>query len=519
MNAAPAFLTVPEPARPSPARGLTHVLDKGLPVAEVEPLLAVCGRVHRHLEVRLGHRLPRPGPARRSSRCCAGTACWPAPAAPCSRSPGSRAWPSTWTGRPSCRLPVRRGVLRRRSPSTRREKRELIAAGRRRFVVLAEVGAKDPGRGCRRPSSGRRRPRPTSTPERPGWSPRAGRAGRSGLSTADGRSASRSSRRVVDAVGVEHASVRGAAQGAAGVADPPLRRRREPRQHRHRARRSALETLRLGLRADTFDVARLRRRVTGRRRPMTQRLPERYREVSVADVDVPARRGRAARAAHFAAGLPPDPLHRRRATAARPRWSRSAGWPTTGAVLTPSTTVALLAGPARRAYVHRRTSTPASPAQLARPPRDAPRRALRRRRGPLRPRQLRPRPGRRCGCTVLDVVPPWPAKLLDQAQRVLRPGRGPARRSSWSPTSSSWTTCVPPGRSATTCCRAAAVAWRSPARPRVLSRRGADRGATGRCSAARGREQIHEWFYGERAAQVDICPRTLAPRRPPARCC
>jgi phosphosulfolactate synthase len=44
VNTAPDFLGLPSRATKPRRRGLTHVLDKGLPVAEVAALLEVCGR-------------------------------------------------------------------------------------------------------------------------------------------------------------------------------------------------------------------------------------------------------------------------------------------------------------------------------------------------------------------------------------------------------------------------------------------------------------------------------------------
>lgn len=43
MNTAPSFLAVPQRARKPRSRGVTHVLDKGLPVDDVARVLDVCG--------------------------------------------------------------------------------------------------------------------------------------------------------------------------------------------------------------------------------------------------------------------------------------------------------------------------------------------------------------------------------------------------------------------------------------------------------------------------------------------
>jgi phosphosulfolactate synthase len=43
VNTAPDFLTVPPRSRKPRRQGLTHVLDKGLPVEEMTAVLGVCG--------------------------------------------------------------------------------------------------------------------------------------------------------------------------------------------------------------------------------------------------------------------------------------------------------------------------------------------------------------------------------------------------------------------------------------------------------------------------------------------
>ena len=56
--------------------------------------------------------------------------------------------------------------------------------------------------------------------------------------------------------GVRPGAVRGSPQGPAGLVHPRVRSRRQPGQHRAVAEVLALETLRLGLRADTCDLTR-----------------------------------------------------------------------------------------------------------------------------------------------------------------------------------------------------------------------------------------------------------------------
>ena len=112
--------------------------------------------------------------------------------------------------------------------------------------------------------------------------------------------------------------------------------------------------------------------------------------------------------------------------------------------------------------------------------------------------------------TVREVVPPYPAKLLDQARRLLDVAED-----------------LPPDRAGRRGRRARATLARTrpveqlpAAVPRRWSR---VEGATTAYLDERPErrdwtligcersQQIHEWFYGERATQVDICPRKVAP--------
>ena len=161
-----------------------------------------------------------------------------------------------------------------------------------------------------------------------------------------------------------------------------------------------------------------------------------------------------------------------------------------------------------------RTSTPPCRRALApRRGRACAGRALRRRRGPLRARQLRARPGARAASTCVDVVPPHPAKLLDQAAAGARHRRRPAAacsscRTSWSSPSS-----CRPRRRTPTCCPAGAAAWRSPGARLAYLDEVPPRAATGRCSAAPGRRPSTTCSTAAPARQVDMCPRVLAGRR------
>ena len=174
----------------------------------------------------------------------------------------------------------------------------------------------------------------------------------------------------------------------------------------------------------------------------------------------------------------------------------------------PITAVELLAGPDEAAVLHRPEVDTGIPAQLARAAADPEAGGARcvivyGRFGHVS-FILDPRPAR---ITVLEVVPPYPAKLLAQAQAVLDVAED-----------------IPP-----TLLEAQEVALDGvvpAAGPVLLPCRGADVTLPGRetwfldqrppgqdwtllgCERSR---QIHAWFYGrEPSAMVDLCPRRLA---------
>ena len=183
------------------------------------------------------------------------------------------------------------------------------------------------------------------------------------------------------------------------------------------------------------------------------------------------------------------------------------------------TAVQLLAGPAECAYIEDPEVDTAIPTALARA-------------------ALRQAPGKRgvvvqgryahinfiidpvpLQVTVREVVPPHPAKLLDQAERVL-----------------SLAETLPPielvpdvvefdqlaqGRTATSYllpCRGGGVSIEG-APVKYLDERPAREGWL--LLGCERSEQIHEFFYGERAPQVDICPRKRPGGGAPtlAKCC
>ena len=121
--------------------------------------------------------------------------------------------------------------------------------------------------------------------------------------------------------------------------------------------------------------------------------------------------------------------------------------------------------------------------------------------------------------TVRDVVPPRPPKLLDQVRRLL-----------------DVTEDLPPFELAPELLELGTLARTRPAGTYLLPCRGGGvevGGATTTYLDERPEhrdwvlvgcersQQIHEWFYGERAAQVDICPRrgAVAPGPLLTRCC
>ena len=207
-------------------------------------------------------------------------------------------------------------------------------------------------------------------------------------------------------------------------------------------------------------------------------------------------------------GLPPHPL-RRGSPRSRHRRGRGRQGRRRAAVLAdrrrprPGPAGRVLAG--RRARGRHRRAHPSSPA----PPGSWPR---------------RPAAWSCRGCTgtsasssspppsrvqVVEVVPPEPPKLLDQARRVLEVAEDLPPSSSCRPwsTSPSWPASA--GRPV------------PPALPGIGHPAGRGRGAVpgraareGALGAARLRplRELHRWFYGEEAETVDLCPRRVAAR-------
>jgi hypothetical protein len=250
-------------------------------------------------------------------------------------------------------------------------------------------------------------------------------------------------------------------------------------------------------------------------------FPDRYREVSVTDVDVP---------------LEAEPL--RRLLTSRPVYRRSdygvvrngeqtalvrfVRGGTTGLFSTVAD-VELLAGPAETAYLHRPELDTGVPSALLAAAREAPGArcvVVEGRYGHVS-FVLDPSPVR---VHVLDVVPPRPAKLLDQVARVLDtaddlPGVETV------PHVVDLASLLPP---------AGAPAYLFPCRGGGMAVSGArvayldevpprDDWTLVGCARSRA---IHDFFYDGPVPQVDTCPRTLAaaidvPRGEPllTKCC
>ena len=143
MNTAPDFLTVPPRSRKPRRQGLTHVLDKGLPVEEMTAALGACGPYVDVWKFGWGTAYLDPGLSAKLGvlrdhdvvACTGGTlleVAW---------HQGVVAEYLAWAadlGFPC--VEVSSGV----APISAQEKASLIQAVAARFVVVAEIGSKDP---------------------------------------------------------------------------------------------------------------------------------------------------------------------------------------------------------------------------------------------------------------------------------------------------------------------------------------------------------------------------------------
>jgi phosphosulfolactate synthase len=251
VNTAPDFLVVPPRARKPRSCGLTHVLDKGLPAVDAARLLEVCGP---HVDVwkfGWGTAYLDPGLAAKLAvlrehgvlGCTGGTlleVAWHQGAVEAYLSWAER------LGFPC--VEVSCGV----APIGPADKRALIEAAARRFVVLAEIGSKDPqaevSPGAWAAAASADRDAGAT------WVVTEGReSGTVGLFSPGGDVRDAVADAVVDAVGVECV-----------VFEAPRKEQQAWLIRRYGADVSlgniapaealGLESLRLGLRADTFDA-------------------------------------------------------------------------------------------------------------------------------------------------------------------------------------------------------------------------------------------------------------------------
>lgn len=143
VNAVPSFLSLPSRTAKPRRSGITHVLDKGLPVGEVSALLGVCGDVVDVWKLGWGTAYLDPGLEAKLAvlgehgvlGCAGGTlleVSWQQGAVE-----GYLDWCAE-VGFPC--VEVSCGV----AAMTPADKQALIELAAERFIVLAEVGAKDP---------------------------------------------------------------------------------------------------------------------------------------------------------------------------------------------------------------------------------------------------------------------------------------------------------------------------------------------------------------------------------------
>jgi phosphosulfolactate synthase len=255
VNTAPDFLVVPSRARKPRRYGLTHVLDKGLPAADAGRLLEVCGRFVDVWKFGWGTAYLDPGLTEKLDLlrrhgvlgCAGGTlleVAWHQGVAQ-----KYLAWAEE-AGLPC--VEVSCGV----TPMPAAEKRRLIEAAAGRFVVLAEIGSKDPHAEVT-PAAWAA----AAVADREAgatWVVTEGReSGTVGLFSAAGDVRGDVADAVVDAIGVECA-----------VFEAPRKEQQAWLVRRYGVdvnlgniapgETLGVEALRLGLRADTFDAAAAR---------------------------------------------------------------------------------------------------------------------------------------------------------------------------------------------------------------------------------------------------------------------
>lgn len=256
VNTAADFLVVPPRARKPRRHGLTHVLDKGLPVADTGGLLEACGQFIDVWKFGWGTAYLDPGLTEKLDllrrhgvlACAGGTlleVAWHQGVVE-----KYLAWAQA-VGLPC--IEVSCGV----APMSADDKRRLIEAAVGRFVVLAEIGSKDP-RAEVTPSAWAA----AAAADREAgatWVVAEGReSGTVGLFSSAGDVRGDVADAVVDAIGVEST-----------VFEAPRKEQQAWLVRRYGpdvnlgniapAETLGVEALRLGLRADTFDAAAVRR--------------------------------------------------------------------------------------------------------------------------------------------------------------------------------------------------------------------------------------------------------------------
>ena len=235
------------------------------------------------------------------------------------------------------------------------------------------------------------------------------------------------------------------------------------------------------------------------------RFPDRYREVSVVDVDVPLNIDA------LRALLTSRPVYRRTRYLVARRGDAIAlvevRTVATPALFYDVEDVSLLSGPLETTYVHRPDLDTGVPSELVQAAADAPDArcvVVEGRYGHVS-FVLDPTPVR---LHVLDVAPPWPAKLVDQVERVLQTAEGlPALRTFPRVVElSNLLPATPTGHYLLQCrgggmdVPGASVSYLDEVPPRE------DWTLLG-CARSRA---IHDFLYDGPVPQIDTCPRTLA---------
>ena len=250
----PAFLSLPERSTKPRTVGLTHVLDKGLTVESARSVLAAAaphidvwkfGWGTAYLDVALPDKLELLKEHGVLS-CLGGTLLeisWAQ-----GRAQDCLDWAAD-VGFDS--VEVSRGV----AAMTLADKHDLLRRAAESFVVLSEVGSKDPDQALTAEQWTHEVAGDLAAGAR--WVITEGReSGTVGIYRDDGSIRADVVHRRGPRWWGRPGPLRGAPQGPTGLADPRVRRRRQPGATSPVEDVLALETLRLGLRADTCDLSR-----------------------------------------------------------------------------------------------------------------------------------------------------------------------------------------------------------------------------------------------------------------------